>query len=1076
MQQQFSEVFESLNQKQRLAVEKIDGPVLVVAGPGTGKTQLLSVRVAQILQKTDTDPSGILCLTFTNFAATNMRERLTQLIGPRAHNVVVRTFHSFAAEIMNLYPEYFWNGARLTIAPDALQLEIVQSILSQLPLDDPLAMKFAGAYTAVNDVQQALKLTKEAGLTPDKLAAMLAVNEAYIAIIEPTLVELLSSPLSFKKLPALEAAITALPDQQIDASVAPLTSLSAVIKGGLAEAIAADQSLGKTTNTGKWKSRWLQTVAGQKGMHDEKRRLDWWTSLVSVYEAYRDQLHSRGYYDYSDMIIEVISQLEEHPELLAAVQERFLYVLIDEFQDTNKAQLRLANLVAQHPNTEGHPNIMAVGDDDQAIFAFNGAQLSNMLSFRSSYPSTEVIVLEENYRSSQLILDAAADVITQAEDRLVNRESALTKNLVAQREPKQASIAHTSYPTREHQLTAIAHLVQQQWQSEPRQRVAVLARSHASLEQISRLLSALQVPIRYERQSDIFESEIVQLVLLLSETVLAIGEGDQPFVNHHLARLLQHPVWQIEPTVLWQLAVRQRGQADWLQALLEHSDLALVNLAQWLLWLAGESSYQPLGVMLEYLLGLRASQHLTSPIREHYLATRTIDSQYLQALSATRLLLDLASEFTEQTTASLQDLLRFYHLNHDLGRTVSDSSWFVSGEQAVELMTVHKAKGLEFDSVYLLDAVEDNWRPRQLGRKAPANLPLQPYGEVYDDYVRLMYVAMTRAKATIRIGSYRFDEQGRAVLATPLLAALSEQAVESSDAAEPIEILEQSLSWPQLSQASELQLLQPVLDNYTLSVTALLQFLDTTAGGPQAFLERQLLRVPELRSAVMGYGTAIHRALQYAQMTQPAPKLENIIAAYKASLLEQRLSDTDVTRYLPHGEQVLQALFVDKGFSLPPHGQAEVGFQNILLNGADENTAKLSGKLDHLATEKTELLITDYKTGRPLSSFTTHDQTKVVKAWRHRTQLTFYALLCQLSGRYSNVTAIRSRMLYVEADTAREMSLEFTPSQEDIARLAKLIQAVWNKVTTLNLPDITNYSSDMAGIQAFEDDLINGTI
>ncbi len=1067
----FDTAFLELNDAQKRAVKKIDGPVLVVAGPGTGKTQLLSLRVAEILRVTDTDASNILCLTFTNFAATNMRQRLSTLIGIDARSVVVRTFHSFAAEIMTLYPEYFWNGARLTIAPDALQLEIVQTILSQLPLDNPLALKFAGAYTAVNDVQQALKLTKEAGLTPDKLAAMLTVNATYLDVIEPQLVDLLSAPLSFKKLPALLTSVTALPDQDIDNSVAPLTSLSNVLKDSLQAAIADDQPTGKTTNTGKWKSRWVQTVAGQKGMHDERRRMAWWSALVDIYEQYRGQLHARGYYDYSDMIIEVISQLEQHPDLLSQVQDRFMYVLIDEFQDTNKAQLRLADLVAAHPSTEGKPNLMAVGDDDQSIFAFNGAELNNMLSFRRSYPTTDIIVLQDNYRSSQLILDTAAAIIDQAEDRLVKREPGLSKRLVARRQPQDTIVDHVSYPTRQHQLSAIARAVQQQSLAQPNNRLAVLARGHDALEQLASLLVALQVPVRYERQRDVFESEIVQLIILLAETIVAVGEGDLELSNHLLARLLRHPVWGINAATLWKLAVRQRGQADWLQALLDHSDEQLVSFGNWLLWLAGENSYQPLPIMLEYLLGLRPSTHLTSPLREYYLATRAIDTTYLQALSACQVLLKLADEFSDQPTASLTDLIRFYQLNRSLGRTVSDSSWFVSGEQAVELMTVHKAKGLEFDVVYIVDAIEDAWKPRHLSRKAPANLPLQPYGEIYDDYVRLMYVAVTRAKQSVHISSYQYDEHGKDILSTPLLALIPSAAVHADTLEDPIVVLEQTLSWPALEGASEVQLLQPILDTYSLSITALLQFLDVTTGGPQAFLERHLLRIPEQRSATMGYGTAIHRALQYAQMTLPTPSLQAIIDAFSASLREQRLSDADFSRYEPHGEQVLNALFADKGFSLPSNGQAEVEIQNMQLDDV-----RLGGKVDHLVFENGQLTITDYKTGKPLTSFATKDQSKVIKAWRHRTQLTFYALLCQLSGRFQTMQDVKTRMLYVEAETAKDMSLDYVPSQDDIEHLKQLIRAVWPRIISLNLPDVSNYSQDITGITNFENDLIHNVL
>ncbi len=205
MNREFAAAYKQLNTAQKKAVDIIEGPVLVIAGPGTGKTQLLGVRVANILQKTDTDASSILCLTFTNKAATNMRERLYQLIGPASRNVVVRTFHSFAAEIMNQYPDYFWNGARLSVAPDAVQLEIIQGILARLPLDNPLASTFAGTFTALSDVSQGLKLAKEAGLTPDQLRHIITQNIRYIDKIEAELCEVLTPSLSVKNMPELRS-------------------------------------------------------------------------------------------------------------------------------------------------------------------------------------------------------------------------------------------------------------------------------------------------------------------------------------------------------------------------------------------------------------------------------------------------------------------------------------------------------------------------------------------------------------------------------------------------------------------------------------------------------------------------------------------------------------------------------------------------------------------------------------------------------------------------------------------------------------------------------------------------------
>ncbi len=1075
MDQEFQKAYKQLNKAQKAAVDAIEGPVLVVAGPGTGKTQLLSLRVANILKKTDTDPGSILCLTFTNFAATNMRERLAALVGPTAHNVVVRTFHSFAAEIMNLYPDYFWNGARLGIAPDAAQLEVIQAILSELPLDNPLALKFAGAYTMVSDVQQALKLSKEAGLTPEKLAAMLAVNEAYLDVIEPRLVEALSPTLSMKKLPELQTAIDALPDQNIDADVTPLTSLSTVLKESLATAIASDEATGKTTQTGKWKRRWLQTVNGQKGLFDERRRGAWWQAVAPVYAAYRDRLHALGYYDYSDMIVEVITQLEQHPELLASIQERFLYALIDEFQDTNAAQLRLSHLVASHSGSEGRPNLLAVGDDDQSIFAFNGAEINNMLAFRRTYESVKLIVLTDNYRSSQSILDSAQTIIEQADDRLVKREAGLTKNLRAATTIGQGTIQHLAYPTREHQLSGLAREIQQTWQQSDTQSLAVLARSHKSLRELSSLLASLRVPIRYEQQNNVLEQAVVAQVCLLAEIVAGLASGDQMTVNHHLAHLLQHPVWRIRPETLWRLAVDNYARPHWLDSLLQHEDEQLAALGSWLLWLAQTAAQEPLPVLLDYLIGLRTGSHLTSPLREYFLANKPIDNTYLEGLSALQTLRGASAEFAAARpgATTLDDFVRFIRLHQTLDRPITDESWFISGERAVQLMTIHKAKGLEFDTVFVLDAVEDSWKPRHLGRKPPANLPLQPYGEQYDDYVRLLYVAATRAKQSLTVGSYYSDEQGRALLPTPLISGLPATRIDAKNAAPPIEILEQSLTWPRLSSNDEQALLSAKLVNYQLSATALLQFLDVTSGGPQHFLERQLLRLPDMTTPAMAYGTAVHKALQTAQQLANSDSfnLEKVLDSYAASLEKQQLPQAETARYQTHGRQILTALFQDRGFSLSKGGQAEIALTDIAVQNA-----RLGGKLDHLLQTDSALLITDYKTGKQLNSFTTRDQTKAVKAWRHRTQLLFYVLLAARSGRFKSITSYSTRMLYVEAEDAAQLSLELQPAPGDLERLERLVGVVWQHVIALDFPDIRHYSDDAAGISNFENDLLDGKL
>lgn len=1074
MNQEFRSAYKQLNNAQRQAVDAIDGPVLVIAGPGTGKTQLLSVRVANILDKTDTDPSSILCLTFTNFAATNMSERLQKLIGPSAHNVMIKTFHSFAAEIMNLYPDYFWNGARLQIAPDAVQIEIIQSILAKLPLSDPLSMKFAGSFTAINDVQQGLKLTKEAGLSPDKLMAMIEVNDSYIDLIEPRLVKILEKALSNKKLPELADEINKLPDQPIDEAVKPLISLSTVIKESLALAVATDLQANKTVETGKWKRRWLQSIGGQKAMHDERRRNSWWRALAGVYASYRNHLHQQGYYDYSDMLIEVISQLEQHPDLLAGIQEQCLYVLIDEFQDSNAAQMRLAHLITNSPSNEGQPNLMAVGDDDQTIFAFNGAELNNMLAFRRAYPKTKTILLTDNYRSTQAVLDFSQTIIEQADDRLVNRSEGLNKHLVAKNQPPRGSIAHLGYPTRENQLSALAKRIKQTWDTDQTATIAVLARQHASLRQLSSVLSSSGVPIKYEMQNDVLKQPLVEQLIILAEVVNALSQGDEDSLNYFLPRLLQSDAWQIKPTLLWKLALVNYARPAWLNSLRPLKNEQLSAIANWLEWLAKESANQPLAVMLEYFVGLRPGAHMTSPVGQYYLSRQTIDNQYLEGLSGLNVITRLTSEFALARTSktTLLDFIKLIRLHRQLDRPITDDSWFISGEKAVQLLTVHKAKGLEFDTVFVLDAVDDHWRPRRHGRKSPANLPLQPYGEVYDDYVRLFYVAATRAKRSLIVSSFQFDHQGKPVLPTPLIGsvALENQA---SSSEENIDALEQSLTWPRLDNSDERSLLAPRLDSYRLSATGLLQFLDVSSGGPQHFLERSILRIPEIRTANMAYGTAVHRALQTAQqeLNKGGFSLAKVQQSYANSLEKQQLPIQETKKFLQFGHDVLDDLFKLHKFKPVKGGQPEISLNDIEVGGV-----RLSGTLDNIVADAKHLLITDYKTGKPLTSFVTKDQTKAIKAWRHKNQLLFYCYLASRASRFKSAETMTGRMLYVEASKDAELLLELIPDQETLERLEQLIRVVWQHIMDLNFPDTRHYSLDIQSINNFQNDLLAGKI
>lgn len=1070
---EYSQAFKALNNRQRQAVEAIEGPVLVVAGPGTGKTQLLSTRVAYILKKTDTKAGNILCLTYTNKAAVEMKDRIIKLTGQAGARVPASTFHSFAGEIMNLYPDRFWNGARLSIAPDSVQLDIIESIIAGLPLDNPLALKFAGQYTLLKDIQKAIGLAKDVGLTPAKLRVLIEFNLKYIDEIEAPLVELLEQRLSMKQLPTLTAKVKKLTQQEVKADLYPLSSLSEVLNNSLSQAVKADSEAGKTSQTSQWKSRWMQVVNGQRGMFKERARNGWWLKLADVYEAYRAELHQRGFYDYADMLVEVVAQLEQNPQLLADVQERFSYVLVDEFQDSTPAQLRFAHLIANHHAAEGKPNLMVVGDDDQTIFKFNGAEVNNMLNFERRYPAATKIVLTDNYRSTQAILDFAKQVIEQAETRLIKLDPSLKKDLVAKQPPaKPGQIKTLAYSSSELQMSQIATDIKARYR--PSRSLAVLARSHESLIKLAGVLAQLNVPIRYEQSANILDQEIISQTYLMAKLILAIQAGDKITANGLVHQILRWPAWGLPADQLWQLAKLNYPNKDWLDSLLKSKSHELRTMGNWFVWLAKTADNQALAVTIEQILGLRPSDGFTSPIRDYFQAVgRRQVNAYFHGLSAIQLLRNLVHEFGRGRQPTLTDLVRYIEINQLNNIVVPDESPFISGAQAVQLLTVHKAKGLEFDDVYIIDAIDDNWRPKVGGRKPPANLPLQPVGEDLDDYLRLMYVAVSRAKASLTISGYYQNHSGQDVSPSSIIASIKPFAkIKLGDKKKLIAVLEENLRWPELVGGDEQAILKARLENFNLNVTHLLHFLDVVDYGPQYFKERHLLGLPEMRSPKQAFGTAIHDGLYRAQslVNRKRFSLESVIAEFETSLVNQQLPVIEHKRYLSHGRQTLKRLFKKIKYQLPAGSLAEYKLRDIRLN-----SARLSGTLDRIDRQDKLVAIVDYKTGRPLSSFDTKNKNQMIKAYKHRLQLIFYRLMLEAQGG-EHPDQISGQMVYVEADSAKSLVRPYQPSIDELNSLKQLIEAVWQKIIKLDFPDVSGYSKDIAGIVQFEKDLREGKI
>ena len=656
----FQERYDYLNPKQREAVDAIDGPVMVVAGPGTGKTELLSVRVANILQKTDTLPSNILCLTFTDSGATAMRERLAGLLGADAYKVAIHTFHSFGSDVINQFGEYFYSGARFRPADELSSYEILTEILEKLPHSNPLASTMNGEFTYLGDIQTSISELKRGGLTPDELETILERNDSFASWVQPKIQQVFGQRISKKIFDAtsqLVIEIESFTDEPLE--LIGYTPLSELIASSLSTALEQAKADNSTKPLSAWKKLYLRpNPHGEQVLRDEQRASKL-HALATIYQDYLLAMQQRELYDYDDMILRVVHAMEVFPELHYSLQENYQYILVDEFQDTNDAQMRLVWNLTNNPSSEGRPNIMVVGDDDQAIYRFQGAELSNILDFRQRYRDVQIVTLSDNYRSQADILQLARSVIVQGGERLENSLEGVDKTLTPHHTADTMELSAKSYENTMQSHHALAQSIAADIASQPSASRAVIARNHKQLVALVPHLQQANVPIRYERNENVLDSEPVRQLEIVARTVHALSHDTFDEADVSLSQLLAHPAWGVPTRDIWQLSLDARSQRKtWLEVMLtERQGHLLEQIAEWLVVAAQMSKNEPLEYMIDHMFGTANNQttdttqaeaipaedvealDFISPLYQHFFNQPSLDhkpSQYLNHLSALR--------------------------------------------------------------------------------------------------------------------------------------------------------------------------------------------------------------------------------------------------------------------------------------------------------------------------------------------------------------------------------------------------------------------------------------------------------
>jgi DNA helicase-2/ATP-dependent DNA helicase PcrA len=1087
----FEARYKQLNEAQKQAVDTIDGPVMIVAGPGTGKTELLSVRIANILQKTDTLPQNILCLTFTDSGAQAMRERLVDIIGKDAYKVAIHTFHSFGSDIINQNREYFYNNALFEPADELRQYEILRGIFEKLDKNkNPLASMMNGEYTYLADAKNTIsQLKRNSALTSDELLAVIQQSEDSLDVAERLLVPVLEQGIKKTTAAGLQNVYNQL--VIVAADTEPLygvTPLIRVISDSLAAVLEQAETIHPTKPITAWKNRWLERNDKKQLVGKDRKRLTKLKALSFIYYEYLNAMEKASLFDYDDMIMQVVHAIEVHEDLKFNLQEKYLYFMVDEFQDTNLAQMRILHSLTDNPVNEGSPNILVVGDDDQAVYGFQGADISNILNFSSIYPQAKQIVLTDNYRSGPEILKASRAVIQQGEDRLEYRFPDLNKELVS----------HTAQPDSVTVYEAPAPHSERHWlvndikrrieAGEAPGEIAVLARRHAEIQSLLPYFSRYNIAVRYEREDNVLDQPPIMLLEQTARVIVDLARGDHDSVNSQMPALLAHPAWGIAPRDLWKLSLNAHDAHQSWMSIMETTP-AFEPIHTWLVERAAESVHTPLEPMLDRIIG--QEDEYVSPLFTYFFATQQLEDhpeEYLIYLEALRTIRTKLREHRPGVTLTLIEFVECLDLYRRLGISIGNNSYSLASDiSAVQLLTAHKSKGLEFNTVYVFNGVDNVWghtaRHRGSSIAYPENLPLEPAGNSADERLRLFYVAMTRARHNLTITFSDRNDGDKATLMADFLLATNIEPTETPETsqAEYVEAVELAWYQPLIETNQDLKtLLAPQLERFKLSATSLNNFLDVSRGGPQHFLLNNLLHFPSAKSPSASYGTAVHRAMQQAHVhlsaTGEQKPLEDILRDFEIALENQRLAPQDFATYLQKGSEQISAFIRSSELPFVATQKAELSFghQDVNVEGA-----WLTGSLDmvDINEETLEMIVTDYKTGHPSDSWSRGDERTKMKLHRYRQQLMFYKVLVENSRDYNRYKVTNGQLAFIEPDRSGKVIILKTDfSNEEIERTKKLICAVCSHITSLDLPDISGYAPTLVDLIKFEDDLIDGTV
>ena len=968
----FNEAYSNLNAEQRSAVDTIEGPVMVIAGPGTGKTQILTLRIANILLKTDTRPENILALTFTDSGVRAMRSRLTSFIGSDAYSVPIHTFHSFAGELIRNYPDAYKNIVGGRPASELEKIHIIENLLEEKVYKQLRPHGDHRYY--VGPILSAITTMKRENISPDRLA---------------------------------------------EANNAQAERLNQI-----------EKIHSKGAHKGKVRGEYLEA----------EKFLERNQELLYIYQRYVSELRSSRLFDFEDMILDTIEALKTNEEMLLDVQEKYQYILADEHQDVNQSQNLLIKIVASYHE---QPNVFVVGDEKQAIYRFQGASLENFLFFEDAYRSASIIALTNNYRSDQRILDAAHDLIATDDPKLKDLRVPLIANKALD-----AVLSRQVFAGRAIEdgwlidQIKMHHEKGVKWSD-----MAVIVRTNKEIEHLARLMRKAEIPVAPSTDSDVLLHPIFLSLKKLLKVL--INKTDEVA----LSEILQAPYWQIASGDLIQVFLA-RSYDNHLSEIIAEEDRLIE---------AGVKNPESVLRVHKVLTSARSLELTETPaqvleflINESGFLNYVLEQSIYDGVRVVRRFYDeIEFMYAKKDASNLKEVVKQFELleQYKLPLTVP---FIQTSSEAVNLLTAHKAKGLEFEVVMIPHLNDNVWGGS--ARSSLFQLPITKQivdaksakAEAEDDERRLFYVAITRAKRVLECSYSLVNEEGRDLSPSRFLVELEEKIKNNE------KVTEYESNFAPLSNLLPLPKSQVDADFLRLtlakrgwSATSFNNFCKS----PWEYIYKNALRIPTLKTPNLQFGTALHSVLENVVNTwslQRTVSDSEVKKLLENALGKFPLTTAEFTRQHERGLTALMAYLPQLKNSLGHSVRTEYHIRATLETGiVDFPEVTLKGNFDRLdfSEDGRAIRVVDYKTGKAKTKGQIEGKTKGSDG-RYKRQLVFYALLLSLQ-KDQNFHCKLGQLAFVEPDKKGILrEEEFMITETEINDLKKAIIEATKAVIT----------------------------